>query len=92
MNITQPYNWMTNTGAGILEDETNLRRTINLKSTTVSSKNKKRIEHPEAEQLRMDAVKNNSCVRPARRKVKKRSGRLYCSRRRMTPCRSGKMN
>ena len=34
MDITQPYNWSTNTVAGILEDETYLGHTINLKSTT----------------------------------------------------------
>ena len=54
MDITQPYNWSTNTIAGILEDETYLGHTINLKSTTLSFKNKKRIERPESEQLRFE--------------------------------------
>ena len=54
VDITQPYNWSTNTIAGILEDETYLGHTINLKSTTLSFKNKKRIERPESEQLRFE--------------------------------------
>ena len=54
VEITQPYNWSTNTVAGILEDETYLGHTINLKSTTLSFKNKKRIERPESEQLRFE--------------------------------------
>ena len=54
VDITQPYNWSTNTVAGILEDETYLGHTINLKSTTLSFKNKKRIERPETEQLRFE--------------------------------------
>lgn len=54
VDITQPYNWSTNTVAGILEDETYLGHTINLKSTTLSFKNKKRIERPESEQLRFE--------------------------------------
>ena len=37
-----------------LQDETYLGHTINLKSTTVSFKNKKRIERPESEQLRFE--------------------------------------
>lgn len=53
-NITEPYNWSQRTVAGILEDETYLGHTINLKSTTVSFKNKKRIERPESEQLRFE--------------------------------------
>ena len=48
-NITEPYNWSNKTIAGILEDETYLGHTINLKSTTLSFKNKKRIERPESE-------------------------------------------
>ena len=54
VDITRPYNWSTNTVAGILEDETYLGHTINLKSTTLSFKNKKRIERPESEQLRFE--------------------------------------
>ena len=53
-NITEPYNWSNKTIAGILEDETYLGHTINLKSTTLSFKNKKRIERPESEQLRFE--------------------------------------
>lgn len=53
-SITEPYNWSQRTVAGILEDETYLGHTINLKSTTVSFKNKKRIERPESEQLRFE--------------------------------------
>lgn len=54
VDITEPYNWSTKTVAGILEDETYLGHTINLKSTTLSFKNKKRIERPESEQLRFE--------------------------------------
>ena len=53
-SITDPYNWGQRTIAGILEDETYLGHTINLKSTTLSFKNKKRIERPESEQLRFE--------------------------------------
>ena len=54
VSITEPYNWSQKTVAGILEDETYLGHTINLKSTTVSFKNKKRIDRPESEQLRFE--------------------------------------
>lgn len=48
VDITQPYNWSTNTVAGILEDETYPEHTINLRFTTVSFKNKKCIDCPES--------------------------------------------
>lgn len=53
-SIAEPCNWSTKTVAGILEDETYLGHTINLKTTTPSFKNKKRIERPETEQLRFE--------------------------------------
>ena len=54
VDVTRPYNWCQKTVAGILEDEAYLGHTINLKSTTVSYKNKKRIYRPESEQLRFE--------------------------------------
>lgn len=54
INIAEPYNWSTNTVAKLLEDETYLGNTINLKYTTPSFKNKKRIERPVSEQLRFE--------------------------------------
>lgn len=54
VNIAQPYNWSTNTVAGIMEDEVYLGHTINLKTTTRSFKDKKRIDRPESEQVRIE--------------------------------------
>ena len=49
-----PYGWSQKTVSGILEDETYLGHTINLRSTTISYKNKRRIERPLSEQLRFE--------------------------------------
>ena len=54
VDITEPYLWSTNTVAGMLEDETYLGHTVNLKYTTPSFKNKKRIDRPESERLRFE--------------------------------------
>ncbi len=54
VDITRPYDWSNTTVAGILEDEVYLGHTINLQYTTVSYKNKKRIERPKSEQLRFE--------------------------------------
>ena len=49
-----PYDWEQKTVSGILEDETYLGHTINLKYTSISYKNKKRIERPISERLRFE--------------------------------------
>ena len=54
LNLAEPYKWSDTTVGNILEDETYLGHTISLKSTTLSFKNKKRIERPESEQLRFE--------------------------------------
>ncbi|MDI9499667.1 MAG: Recombinase [Pelotomaculum sp. PtaU1.Bin035] len=54
VDITRPYDWSSRTVADILEDETYLGHTINLKYTTMSYKNKKRINRPKSEQLRFE--------------------------------------
>ena len=50
----EPYKWSTQTVARILEDETYLGHTVNLKTTTLSYKNKKTIQRPESERLRFE--------------------------------------
>ena len=52
--ITDPYAWVARTVSDILENEAYLGHTVNLKSTTVSFKNKKKIQRPESEQLRFE--------------------------------------
>jgi len=54
VDTTRPYDWSNTTVANILEDEVYLGHTISLQSTTISYKNKKRIERPKAEQLRFE--------------------------------------
>ncbi len=54
VDVTRPYDWNSKTIAGILEDEVYLGHTINLQYTTLSYKNKKRIDRPKAEQLRFE--------------------------------------
>lgn len=53
-NPAEPYNWQQTTIAKILENEVYLGHTVNLKYTTLSFKNKKRIERPESEQVRIE--------------------------------------
>ncbi|MFR1800765.1 MAG: recombinase family protein [Faecalispora jeddahensis] len=53
-NPTEPCNWQQTTIAKILENEVYLGHTINLKYTTLSYKNKKRVERPESEQVRIE--------------------------------------
>lgn len=48
------FSWNGRTVANILENEVYLGHTVNMKSTTLSYKNKKRIERPESEQLRFE--------------------------------------
>ncbi len=50
----EPYKWSAQTVARILEDETYLGHTVNLKTTTLSYKNKKTIQRPESERLRFE--------------------------------------
>ncbi|MDD4346813.1 MAG: recombinase family protein [Desulfitobacteriaceae bacterium] len=49
-----PYDWKQSTIARMLENEVYLGHTINLKYTTLSYKNKKRVERPENEQVRIE--------------------------------------
>jgi len=51
LDITRPYNWKDTSVATILSDMTYLGHTINMRHTTVSYKNKKKIERPKSEQL-----------------------------------------
>ena len=53
-NAAEPCNWQQTTIAKILENEVYLGHTINLKYTTLSYKNKKRMERPENEQVRIE--------------------------------------
>ena len=50
----EPYKWSAQTVARILEDETYLGHTVNLKTTTLSYKNKRTIQRPESERLRFE--------------------------------------
>ena len=54
LDLNQPYRWSNSTVSDILEDEAYLGHTVNLKATTISYKNKKRIERPASEQLRFE--------------------------------------
>ncbi|HHX24981.1 MAG TPA: recombinase family protein [Thermoanaerobacterales bacterium] len=49
-----PCDWKQSTVARLLENEVYLGHTINLKYTTLSYKNKKRVERPESEQVRIE--------------------------------------
>ena len=49
-----PYDWKQSTIARMLENEVYLGHTINLKYTILSYKNKKRVERPKSEQVRID--------------------------------------
>jgi site-specific DNA recombinase len=50
----KPHYWISTTVGKILEDEVYLGHTINLKYTTLSYKNKKRVKRPENEQIRIE--------------------------------------
>ncbi len=54
VDITRPFAWSSACIADILENEVYLGHTINLQYTTLSYKNKKRIERPESEHLRFE--------------------------------------
>ena len=51
MDMQRPYGWSTNSVAHILENQTYLGHTHSLKSTTLSYKNKTRVDIPENEQI-----------------------------------------
>ena len=53
-NIEEPYSWRSVTVSAILENEAYLGNTVNLKYTTLSFKNKKKIERPQSEQFRFE--------------------------------------
>ena len=54
LNLDEPYKWNGPAVSSILENEVYLGHTVNLRYTTVSFKNKRRIERPESEQLRFE--------------------------------------
>ncbi len=51
LNLSQPYNWSDSTIANILENETYLGNTVNMKFTTKSYKDKRYVQHPREECL-----------------------------------------
>lgn len=53
-DANNPCDWKQSTVARLLENEVYLGHTINLKYTTLSYKNKKRVERPENEQVRIN--------------------------------------
>lgn len=53
-NLDDPFSWHQRTVANILENEVYLGHTVNMKSTTISYKNKKKVFRPESEQLRFE--------------------------------------
>lgn len=50
----KPYYWSSTTVGKILENEVYLGHTVNLKFTTLSYKNKKRVKRPESERIRIE--------------------------------------
>lgn len=54
LDTTKPFNWSSTTIVKILDNEVYLGHTVNLKSTTVSYKNKKKVVRPENEWLRFE--------------------------------------
>ena len=54
LDLNEPYQWKGPTVSSILENEAYLGNTVNLKSTTISFKNKKKVRRPESEQLRFE--------------------------------------
>jgi hypothetical protein len=52
----KPYYWSSTTVGKILEDEVYLGHTINLKYTTLSYKNKKRVKRPDSERVRLEST------------------------------------
>lgn len=52
--LDDPFDWKQRTVARILENEVYLGHTVNMKSTTISYKNKKKIMRPESEQVRFE--------------------------------------
>ena len=56
LDTSHPFAWSATTISRILENETYLGVTVNMKTTTVSYKNKKRIDRPESEQFRFEGT------------------------------------
>lgn len=56
LDVSDPYKWSDSTVGDILEDEVYLGVTVNMKTTTVSYKNKKRIQRPDSERLRFEGT------------------------------------
>ncbi len=53
-SMDDPFSWNQRTVANILENEVYLGHTVNMKTTSLSYKNKKRIERPESEHIRFE--------------------------------------
>ena len=53
-SLDDPFSWNQKTVANILENEVYLGHTVNMKTTSLSYKNKKRFERPESEQIRFE--------------------------------------
>lgn len=53
-NLDDPFAWNTTAVAKILENEVYLGHTVNLKTTSLSYKNKKRFDRPESERIRIE--------------------------------------
>ncbi len=94
-DITDPYGWNGSSVADILDNEVYIGNTINLKGTTISYKNKQKIQRPEEEWIRvvgsheaivdMDTWEIVRRVREGKRRrdsmneINKYSGLLYCA-------------
>ena len=94
-DVTEPYGWNGRTVADILDNEVYIGNTINLKGTTVSYKNKRRIKRPEEEWIRVEGTHESIIdmdtweivrrVREGKRRrdsmdgINKYSGLLYCA-------------
>ena len=94
-DTADPYGWNDRTVAGILDNELYLGHTVNLKTTVVSFKDKRVIDRPKDEQVRIEntheAIINQETwelvreVRESKRRrnsmgeVNKYSGLLYCA-------------
>ena len=56
LDTSRPYAWSPTTITNILDNETYLGVTVNMKTTTISYKNKKTVQRPESEQYRFEGT------------------------------------
>ena len=56
LDTSRPYAWSPTTITNILGNETYLGVTVNMKTTTISYKNKKTVQRPESEQYRFEGT------------------------------------